>query len=318
MKHYRTPARPTGTAIAALLVFASTPLFAQTMDTAAPAVVPTVDTPAPAQPPAVVPTPAPAASAVPAPVLQLPPDTQPQSQTSVTPPAARSASAQGAAPKKAASSGLNSPVTGAVAVQKAPPFFQPSIPTDDMAKPQIGQSAPAPVPAAPVEQTKLPSSYFQNGGLILGLALIGGGGAALWLLARRPRKEDVGDITDYGVPTSEPEFSTASMTPASAVPTQAQPSSVHIATLPLSLEAQDREALVAQAPSPDNPFLTRKNRLRRATFLMKHPDVGQAEAANIHPQPHSTPIHARPAGQQVYSFGKTVPMNGYSLRPKTV
>lgn len=317
MKHYRTPARPTGTAIAALLVFASTPLFAQTIDAAAPPVVPTVDTPAPAQPPVVIPTPVSAASTAPAPTLQLPPETQPQSQTSATPPAARQVAAPSSAPKKAAAPKTDVPAPAPVAVQDVPPVFQPPIPSNDIVKPQISQSVPAPAASAPVEQARVPSSYFQNGGLLLGLALIGGGGATLWLLARRRREDEVDDVKGLGAPTYEPGFATSLMPPESAMPTQARPNFAPPATASMSSEAQEREALVAQAPSPDNPFLTRKNRLRRASFIMKHTNLGQAEAANIAPQPHSKPLPARPAGQQVYSFSKTSSMNGYSLSPKT-
>ncbi|MCW2368007.1 LPXTG cell wall anchor domain-containing protein [Sphingobium sp. B11D3D] len=69
----------------------------------------------------------------------------------------------------------------------------------------------------------------------------------------------------------------------------------------------DLEQQVAAAPSRENPFLTRKNRLRRANFLMRQGALPEAAPATMDRQTAEAPATQpqAPARQTVYSFGGT-------------
>ncbi|MDX3899058.1 MAG: hypothetical protein QHC40_00825 [Sphingobium sp.] len=62
------------------------------------------------------------------------------------------------------------------------------------------------------------------------------------------------------------------------------------------------EAMVAAPPSAANPFLTRRNRLRRAQFLMERQAHGAAEPASPVGEAAPTAAHLD-RSQTVYSFG---------------
>jgi hypothetical protein len=73
--------------------------------------------------------------------------------------------------------------------------------------------------------------------------------------------------------------------------------------------ASSLEAMIAEPPSQANPFVTRKNRLRRATFLLQNGEASLSPAARVSPE---QPAAARQGDtitkevrtQPVYDFGK--------------
>lgn len=68
-------------------------------------------------------------------------------------------------------------------------------------------------------------------------------------------------------------------------------------------DASNAEALAALPPSPENPFLTRKNRLRRARWLLAH---GGMESATTEQRPLAAgqPEVAQVNRGVTYDFGK--------------
>ena len=82
---------------------------------------------------------------------------------------------------------------------------------------------------------------------------------------------------------------------------------------------QTLDAMVAAAPSAENPFKTRANRLRRAKFLLAR--QAATPGNNRHVAPQTT--HAEPASaaspdrtQTVYRFGADANRQGF-LKPRT-
>ncbi|AUW58322.1 hypothetical protein C1T17_09620 [Sphingobium sp. SCG-1] len=77
-------------------------------------------------------------------------------------------------------------------------------------------------------------------------------------------------------------------------------------------EDQSLEALAAAAPSAENPFLTRKNRLRRAHFMQRQHQVGQnretaaaPDAAFVQEQRRLSPVYDFGGGMtQRRGFGR--------------
>ncbi len=108
--------------------------------------------------------------------------------------------------------------------------------------------------------------------------------------------------------SAKPEPVEAPVMLASAVPVRSAAALAPKATGDL---VSRREAMIAEAPSAANPFLTRKNRLRRANFLLaqsadelvlEHPASPGVAEPNAEAKPASTV-------QISYAFGKN------SLRP---
>ncbi len=70
----------------------------------------------------------------------------------------------------------------------------------------------------------------------------------------------------------------------------------------------DLEAVAAAAPTADNPFLTRRNRLRRANFLLhreQSPNAApQRETVNAPNVATANQAQSQRSAQPVYSFGK--------------
>jgi len=144
--------------------------------------------------------------------------------------------------------------------------------------------APAPVATTTVQ----PAS---SGGMdYAGWVLLGGGlllvaGGATFAMTRRPRRhaDDDVDATSNGstgvIPVSAP-LATAPVTP-SVEPTRPaaviEPQSVRAPSMArqpnLDFASDDRiavlEAMIAEGPSEANPFHSRRNRLRRADFLLR-------------------------------------------------
>lgn len=287
------PLRPASAAIAAVLALSSTAGFAQEIvgPPAMSAPVPTI----------VLPAPAPAA---PAPVIVLPtqptaPVATPEVAEAPAPRASRPAVRQAArsAPRAVA------PVVRTTAPVAVPATIEPA-----------AEIAPAEVEFAPV-QTAAPAdatpeldstvaTTTDSGGLgagelgLIGGALAIGGIAAAALLARRRRRDPEPEPIDIFAGRNAAPPTPLAPKPVVARPATAQaaapaprPDPVgplatdYVAPAPASLAprrplaagtATGYHARQAElGPTPENPFLTRRNRMRRAHFL-------DAQAANGH------------------------------------
>ena len=278
------------TAIAAGLVLASTPALAQVTDTApaeaapAPIVVPSAQ-PAPAMPgPATTVTlpqitvPAPSAAPTVAAAPTLPEVAPQQSARAEAAPApvrrAAPTEARAAAPaaRPAARPATVTPVVTPAPVQSAAPINE--APVTPVVEQPVEQAAPA-----PVTRTNEPSgneALWVVGGA--GAALLAGVGALVYF-SRRRRGAEAYEETGFDSPSMarepEPVFATPGFSVAPAIPVSAADEPVTApawspATTALARgdQSDDLEAMVAQAPSQENPFLTRKKRLRRAEYLL--------------------------------------------------
>ncbi|MGD9809758.1 MAG: hypothetical protein AB7U35_00300 [Sphingobium sp.] len=65
--------------------------------------------------------------------------------------------------------------------------------------------------------------------------------------------------------------------------------------------AYQREDMIAQRPSAQNPFLTRKNRLRRANFLLRDQQAPLDEAGRLAPEPEAQAEPAKRPMQVTYT-----------------
>ena len=254
------PLRPAGAAIAAVLALSTTAGIAQ--DIVAPPAMP-----APA-PTIVLLAPAPAA---PAPVIVIP--TQPTAPVVAKAPAPAPRATRQAAQRPAA------PPRPAARATAAAPVARPAA-TIAAAAPVAAIEAPLPadIEFAPA-QTALPADATPeldtattaeaDSGLgagelgLIGGALAIGGIAAAALLARRRRRD----------PAAEPIDVFAARSAAPPTPLAPQPVATPVATAraapvaPVAAGTGTHVRQAEQGPTADNPFLTRRNRLRRARFL---------------------------------------------------
>lgn len=144
--------------------------------------------------------------------------------------------------------------------------------------------------------------------------LIGGGivllgGAGLLAMTRRRRLREENDVVLHAAlrrespvepvatrePVSEPVPARTVITPAPAAPAYA------MARPATSTAHGNLDAMVAAPPSAENPFRTRKNRLRRAHFLLRQGNAAVSQpmpAAAVDAQPQ---VAKRPA--PVFDFG---------------
>lgn len=312
------------TAIAAGLVLVSTPAWAQVADAApaeaapAPIVVPSAQ-PAPAMPgptttvalPQIT---APVATAAPvtaeAPLL---PEVAPQRSVRAEPaPARRAAPAESRTIREARAAPVARPATSTpvftpapvqtVPVQTAAPVSQ--IPLID---PTLEQAAPDTTATATATEPSGNEALWVVGGA--GVALMAGVGGLVYL-SRRRRGESADGETVYApiaAQEQEPLFATPgfSISPAATPAASGQ-------NLARGDHSDSLETMVAQAPTQDNPFLTRKKRLRRAEFILErgqaprtHTDAPQAVREQVAPAKEQ-------ARQPVYSFAN----NPVSFRPQ--
>jgi len=276
--------RPAGAAIAAVLALSSTAGAAQ--DIVAP---PTLPAPASA-PTLVMPAPAPA-PAVPAPVIVLPTPPEaavgaPAAAEAPAAPVTRSAARQAARQATRPARPALAPAVRAVPPAAAPQAIEP-----------VAANAPASVEFAPlqtvspVEPESSTATVADSGRLDVGaLGLIGGalaigGIATAALVARRRRREPGQEPIDVfagrraAPPT--PLAPSPFLVPAAGPVEDREPAAPDAAnsTAPAAVPLSVRRSLAAgtatghyarQAelgPTPENPFLTRRNRMRRAHFL---------------------------------------------------
>ncbi|MBB6122369.1 LPXTG-motif cell wall-anchored protein [Sphingobium subterraneum] len=337
------PLRPARTAIAAVLVLASTPLLAQT-------VPPPSEPTAPDTPPPVVAT-VPSAPA-PAPAVVAPAAAPPVVST-VSPSApvqeAVAAPVERSAPRAATTPARRTPV-----VERAPAEERVASPLDTAPAAPLA-SAPATSPAVTPVETDLTSAPVAaepavqsdaadspdtgaTVALVGGIALLAGAGA-VYALRRRKREPEfvatsaapiidpdrVSRIDATDTPLAEPtspvverpreivapqeRFAFSPTAPAATIAPvvsdavverepQRQPQRQ---PLPASaLANQSLEDMIAAPPSRENPFLTRKNRLRRAGFLLRQDNHGDRSTAGAMSTPATAPS---PDRAQVYTYG---------------
>lgn len=345
---------PAKAAIAAVLAFSATPLIAQTIAppdaapvTAQQPVAPPAPAPAPT-PDAVTPSvTVPAAAPVMAPASPMVQPTasveerraaaiaQSEAEAEVAPakPALAKRATEATAPVKAAVRDRASQVRAEAPVVEAsatPSAMQapvdPAPVSEEFATPVI---APSPVAAVPANVPALAdaSNDSLTWGLAGGALLVAGLAGAMAL--RRKRTDEGAPVPSQTrietVPVNAPR---PTVTPAPVAAGQRAPASVgtrsamplmHTAAVSASTPDTGNsalEALVAARPSTQNPFLTRRNRLRRANFLLRQRDGAQAS-----PQVRSAPAQSaqQPAvdrSQMVYSYGPGSPTRR-GLKPRT-
>lgn len=334
------PHRSALTAIAAVLVFGSTPAFTQNMPSgsdagaqapaaetsAAPVVAPEIVTPGgqPAQA-STLPTTnggltpltvAPPVAQTPN-VPQTPLVTAPVEEAAPAPRATetRSRPVAAATPKvESAPSHIAAPQPAGLqaATADAPTEPLPGLaPSELMAMEQGEAATPAPV----VQEAPIVENDRNMGAIIGGAGAVLLLGGAAYALSRRRK---VGDRDALVTPSYEPRSA-----PLDAVPTTVvtRGGSAPIATVasPMNVRTQvartaaataivsnDLEAMAAAAPTADNPFLTRKNRLRRANFLLHR---GRGNHSNPAAMAARTPEMAyqsqsQRSAQPVYDFGR--------------
>lgn len=300
--------RPGLTAIAAVLALSSTSAMAQVAlpDVAAPAPAPVAAPAAPAIESAPVQTvqSVPATPRLPdiavadapaeaAPVARSQP--APRQRTATTAqrvqrdPAQREAvRSEAARSENAAAQGNVAPAVAASAATAVPAAASPS--------PAVTPVPTAPTTAstdetAPAQQSRAEASASEDLGYA-GWALLGGGllivaGGAAFAMTRRPRRRD--EAVTYEVPVTATPLAPGAFAPAPAArapepvaetgavlatqQTASRPSVAEPAQ-PVHARAYDDrhaqlEAMVAEAPSEANPFHSRRNRLRRADYLLR-------------------------------------------------
>lgn len=311
-----SPLRPAMTAIAAVIALSSTPLFAQTTDSAAPTAAPVVVAPPPVitAPPAAtqtaapeISTPAPAAAPAPAPAMKTvgtpvvhesdsaATDT---ASTRVAPaPVKRVATATNRTANVRASAPPPTASATPAKADKAPASLSgPAAKTMPTAT-ETAAAAPAatPSPVATTTKTTHASTVDEDalpiaGGV--GAAVILLGGAAVYAMRRRRREDD----EELVVPASAPVETVAvrEADPVMVAP-KAAPATIAATGMPKALPNGfdiSRFGRHTQAaylgPTPDNPSHSLKRRLKRASFF----DQREREAAEAGHRVAQTPIEA--------------------------
>ena len=260
----RSEIRSGATAIAVVLAALSTPSFAQDAATDVPA--PVVESPAPVTIDS-APTDAPATSE-PAASSTAPEPVAPQAATSVktaaAPPARQRAAVATRAPSRPAAS------APAAKASATPPIADPATaPAEAVAAAPIADEAPMAAPAPTAKSDNARNAELGFGGALALLAL---GGAAAVVRRRRRADEDdevyseqAYDAEPYE-PAPEPVVAPKADTPAPAVAHLAAGRSAF--SWGNSGNSQGTwEERARRGPTPDNPSLSLKKRLKRAAFF---------------------------------------------------
>ena len=346
MKQTHTPHRSALTAIAAVLVLGSTPAIAQQLPSGSDA---GTQAPVTAAPEIVIPSGQAAPAVLPstngglAPITVAPPVAQPAptiSQAPIVAPApAQEASSQETAPRapeRRATPQTAEPAARAVERQAATPAAptpapveaatdpMPGIAPSDLMAMEQGESAAQTPPATQTQPAVADDSNMW--------AIVGGTGAVLLLggaayaLQRRRKIEP----SDAKAPAFEPRSARVDsvpsrpVAPAEAVPdAKVTPQFAHRTvskTTPAT--AGDLESMAAAAPTAENPFVTRRNRLRRANFLLNHGQgervMSSSEAVKAPEMATARQSQSQQSAQPVYSFGKApVTYRPVGLKPST-
>jgi hypothetical protein len=201
--------------------------------------------------------------------------------------------------------------TGSAEARTAPDAAKSRSATRDFA-PATASVTPAPIvsttPVVPREASPAPqATAVDNGALIgagaaglIGLAVMGG---AL-VLRRRKRNGADGSASDENVTTPQVILPETSAVVAGAYRSPRTAPALAGTAFP----AGSLDEMVADQPSSANPFLTRKNRLRRAAFLMQQ-EGGEAQAtqplaATAGPRRDSVGVREPVRTSVTYDFGK--------------
>lgn len=160
--------------------------------------------------------------------------------------------------------------------------------------------------APPRQDNSLAQALAGGGVLLLGL-----GGLALLKRRRDDALESVGDVVamaPLAMPTTDGDL----IRPSVAAGTASSPA-------PALMQEDALEAMIAASPSAANPFTTRKNRLRRAQFLLResqpHQPLAPTPAMTSETPPTITPRTSREA---TYDFGRYDFGKGITGRPRLV
>lgn len=162
------------------------------------------------------------------------------------------------------------------------------------------------------------------------LALIGGTGILLVLgggfyALRRRRTVEPREAHLAGASTSDHVAPVEPLRPATATPVT-HASAAPPAQSRATTGSNNLAALVTAAPSSDNPFLTRKNRIRRANFLLRHGHAPHATSMINEQVEQQTatrgaadrkPVTTGTPNQLVYSFGTSAPKPPVIRKPAT-
>ena len=331
MKHNLAPIRPAMTAIAAVIVLSSTPLFAQATDPAATQSAPVV---APPSAPTVTDS---AAAPVTAPAA-APETTAPEATAPAAPPAMKTMSTPvehtADAPSETAASVApvkHGTTSRTVADRASATHAAASTPMDRAAKsvaPSIAPktvpaeqspAAPAPTPAAQVDSpaptapitgtTSAQSTHIVADETLpiaaaVGVGLIALGGAGFALSRGRRRKVEDESVLQ---PTRRAAAPPVKAEPAEAVPSRAAPTAAATAAvgpdrLPngFDLSRFGRHTRAAYlGPTPDNPSYSLKNRLKRASFFDQREREAAASGAAIPEPVAATAAQRQPENGQI-------------------
>jgi len=306
--------RPALTAIAAVLALLSQPALAQDaalpppdVTTVSPVIVPEIPAPAPATPQDIAPAPTPSLQTVQS--LPASPSAEPQGTEKSAPatapvarsnPATRSAAPRNVAPTTASPvSPVSAPAIAPLAVESGLPASTspselPSGPVEALSAGELAQ----PEPASAVADR--PTFLSIMGGSALALLA---GAAGLTFLTRRDRRPARhAHHARRGLPAdwvAEPA-------------TKVAPATVELAPAVAKRTARAKpagklEAMVDAVPSKDNPFLTRRARLRRAQYILANGHAPEAAPVIAEVTPVESPakrekivnaVWAKPAQKQ--------------------
>lgn len=229
--------------------------------------------------PAMTVTPPPPAPATPtvAPQVQAPrlPEAAPQRAAEARPareaPRAQPAARAEAAPPPA-------PVEARTEAPTATPVIEQ--PIAESAPPPVAEVAPAPAEATAPDDRAL--WVLGTGGAILVL-----GAGAFLALRRRDRREEARDIALTQEAAMAPAPLVAASPASVAFDRPIAATSVTLTPRHASDQANQLEAMASAPPSEENPFLSRRNRIRRAAFILEH---GHAPAPlAVEPEPVVAP-----------------------------
>jgi hypothetical protein len=316
MTKHTLAVRPARLAIAAFLAFGSTPLLAQEAVVAPP----TVATPTIVVPPPVVTAPDAAAPTTPnfaasAPVVQATPTVEENKEAAIAASQAEQAERTKAKPAAPAERSASRAMPAERSVERAAPVAAAPIAPVETPAPVT-----QPVAAAPVENNPTPVAQAEPAPVVSDNSALSWamGGAALILiglgataLVRRRRKSALAEPAIMDAPaTVEPV--PVPVAPVSPAPVRAAAPIVTSA----SEEERTLEAMVAAAPSQENPFLTPTKRRRRAKFLLAQREAAVIRPAETDPRVAVTPEPRIDRSQMVYSFGKGSGRSGF-LKPRT-
>jgi resuscitation-promoting factor RpfA len=298
MKHAKPLLRPGMTAIAAVLALSSTPLLAQAVEVAptAPAA------PVIAAPPAPDPAPATATTAPNAAGLNIPkitvnlddapqaaPASEPVAMTPAPakPAAVRTAKAAPAAPKVA------EPVTPSEPLAMAKEEVAPITPPVVAEPPVAAAPAPAPQPVAKAQPVESDNDVLPIAGAVgLGALALAGGAFALTRRKRRDEDQDFAAAPVQSTASDDllltepmPTYAVSSTAPA---PMQVEgPATTLPAGFDLSRFGRHVQAAY-RGPTADNPSLSLRNRLRRASFYDQRERMAAEASGRQQPLPPRT------------------------------